>query len=154
MSSASEYTAYHMKCINFFKWTCLSRSYIKELSPGFYKVFPSPIVCRLMHFIYFVNLLFKQIFLLLLITGHLGPTEFLDTICGLDYFLCGVMVFISYIIWQRYPLYGKRICYRTKASCKFKTFKRNPLYVNVIVCLLMFFRDHLPSLGGREPNLS
>lgn len=105
-SSPNEFSIYHMKCINFFKWTCLARSVIRLNSSGRYMIKPSPIICQVWFFVYFLNTLAKLVFLSFLITGHLGPTEFLDTICGIDYFFCGCMVCIAYFIWRRYPIYG------------------------------------------------
>ncbi len=107
-SSLNDFTVYHMKCINFFRWTCLARSVIRLDPSGRYIIKRSPIICQVWFFVYFLNTLTKLVFLCFLITGHLGPTEFLDTICGIDYLLCGCMVCIAYYIWRRYPIYGMK----------------------------------------------
>ncbi|CAL8089567.1 unnamed protein product [Orchesella dallaii] len=101
----SEYTAYHMKCINSFRWTALARSVIKRDGSFGYRVKASPILSQLVWYVYLINTVGKLIFLSLLVTDHFGEIEFLDKICGADYILIGVMVLLAYIIWQRYPLY-------------------------------------------------
>lgn len=128
---ADEFSESNRKVLGFHRWLGTTRYTVQPTSSQAHvQITPLSYLNVVLYLAYNLNSCIKIFYLFIVLVGGLGPVKFLDRIAALDYFLCGVMVLIGAVIWNR-SLQGLWVYH----NFFFKLLK----LVNKFLCACLFF---------------